>query len=217
MDETPDGPPSGVSPSRPAGVVWDLGNVVIDWDPHAAVAAGVGPAEAARFLAASDFDFRAWNHLHDAGGTWADGLAEVARTSPHWAEHARAYHDHFPASLVGEVPGTAAIIRELHAAGVPQWGLTNWSAELYHHAPATFDVLALLEDVVVSGVEGVAKPDPRIFAVLRARTGRPLEELVFVDDRDDNVAAASAAGLHALLFRDAARLRAALRDLGLPV
>jgi 2-haloacid dehalogenase len=201
----------------PLGLVWDLGNVLIDWQPYAAVAAGVGPEEARRFLAADDFDFLAYNHGPDSGLDWDTAEAEVARTHPHWLEHCRAYRVHFAASLVGEVPGTVAIVNDLAAAGVPMWGLTNWSAELYPHAPATYDFLGLFEDVIVSGVEAVAKPDPAIFEIVRRRTGRPLDRLVFVDDRADNVAAAAALGMDALLFTDAGALRADLRARGLPV
>ncbi len=206
---TPDGPPSGV--------VWDLGNVLIDWDPAAAIAAGVGADEARRFLEATDFDFMAYNHGPDSGASWDEAEARVARTHPHWAPHARAYRANFADSLVGEVPGSAALVRELHAGGVRMFGLTNWSHELYPHAPAGFDVLALLEDVVVSGTEGVAKPDPRIFTLVAERSGLALGSLVFVDDRADNVAAAAALGMDALLFTDAATLRTDLRGRGLPV
>ena len=199
------------------GVVWDLGNVLVDWQPGRAVAAGVGEAEAERFLTADDFDFMAWNHLMDAGGDWDEAEADVRRSHPHWAEHAAAYRRHFAASLVGEVPGTRAVVEALHAAGVPQWGLTNWSAELYPHAPARFDVLGLLEAVVVSGVEGVAKPDPAIYALAVERSGRPAASLVFVDDKALNVEAAREAGLGAVVFTDAETLREDLRRLGLPV
>jgi 2-haloacid dehalogenase len=201
----------------PLGLVWDLGNVLIDWQPYAAVAAGVGPEEARRFLVADDFDFLAYNHGPDSGLDWDTAEAEVARTHPHWLEHCRAYRAHFAASLVGEVPGTVAIVNDLAAAGIPMWGLTNWSAELYPHAPATYDFLGLFEDVIVSGVEAVAKPDPAIFEIVRRRTGRALDRLVFVDDRADNVAAAAALGMDALLFTDADALRADLRARGLPV
>ena len=201
----------------PAAVVFDLGNVLIDWAPYAAVAAGVGQVEADRFRVASDFDFMAWNHAQDSGRSWDDGEAEVARTHPHWIDHARAYRAHFPASLLGEVPGSVAIVRELHAAGVPMLGLTNWSVELYPHAPAQFDFLALLDDVVVSGVERVAKPDPRVFEITARRAGLPLDQLAFVDDRADNCAAAAALGMTAVLFTDADALRRDLRALGLPV
>ena len=97
------------------------------------------------------------------------------------------------------------------------WGLTNWSAELYPHAPATFEFLGLLQDVVVSGQEGVAKPDPRVFEIVAERSGLPLERLVFVDDRPGNVAAAEALGMDGIVFTDSDRLRAALRERGLPV
>ena len=211
------GPDATPVPRVGAGVVWDLGNVLVDWDASRAIAAGVGEAEAARFLAADDFDFRAYNHGPDSGLDWDAAEAEVARSHPHWLEHCRAYRAHFPASLVGEVPGTADLVRALHAAGVPQWGLTNWSHELYPHAPRMFEVLALLDDVVVSGTEGLAKPDPRVYELLVARTGRPLADLVFVDDRPENVEAACALGMAGLVFTGADALRADLRGLGLPV
>ena len=177
----------------------------------------MGEAEAGRFLAADDFDFMAWNHLQDAGGSWDDAEASIARSHPHWAEHALAYRANFAASLVGEVPGTVDLVRELHSAGVPMWGLTNWSHELYPHAPERFAFLDLLEEVVVSGTEGVAKPDAAIFEIVVSRSGRPASRLVFVDDREDNVAAANACGLDGVVFTGADDLRPALRERGLPV
>jgi 2-haloacid dehalogenase len=201
----------------PAAVVLDLGNVLIAWTPAAAIAAGVGADEAARFLAADDFDFLAWNHLQDSGRPWADGVAEVRRTHPHWARHAAAYLEHFPASL-SEVPGTLDVVRDLHAAGVPMVGLTNWSDELYYpYAAPRFAVLRLLDDVVVSGEVKVAKPDPRAYAIAAERAGQPYERLLFVDDSPANVEAARALGMDAILFTDAATLRTELRSRGLPV
>lgn len=211
------------SPAAPAvgldgvrGLVWDLGNVLIDWQPQHAIAAGVGRAEARRFLAAEDFDFRAWNHGPDSGLDWEEAEEAVRRDHPHWLEHALAYRRHFGLSLTGEVPGTGDVVRRLHAAGVPMAGLTNWSAELYPQAPARFPVLGLLRDVVVSGVEQVAKPDPRIYRIAAERIGLPAEQLVFVDDRADNVEAAEALGMHGVVFTDAVALVGRLRALGLP-
>jgi 2-haloacid dehalogenase len=199
------------------GVVWDFGNVLIQWDPRPAIAAGVGADEADRFLAAEDFDFMGWNDLRDAGATWDDGEAEVRRTHPHWADHAAAYRAHFELSLVGPVPGTADLVTELHAAGVFQLGLTNWSHELFPAAPRLFPVLGLLDDIVVSGTEKVAKPDPAIYEIAVARAGLPAADLVFVDDKEPNVAAAIEFGLDGVLFTGADELRAALRERGLPL
>jgi 2-haloacid dehalogenase len=207
----------GTGLSTPRGVVWDFGDVVIRWDPRPAIVAGVGEAEADRFLTAEDFDFMAWNHLRDAGATWDDGEAEVRRTHPHWAEHAAAYRANFELSMTGPVPGTADLITELHAAGVPQLGLTNWSHELYPAAPRLFPVLDLLDDVVVSGTEKLAKPDPAIFEIAVARASLPAADLVLVDDKGPNVAAAIEFGLDGILFTGADDLRVALRERGLPV
>ena len=199
-----------------AGVVWDLGNVLVEWDPFAAVAAGMGEGEARRFFAG--FDFATWNHACDAGRSWPEALAELERDHPEWAPHGRAYYENFPASLTGEVPGSVEVLRDLHRAGVPQCGLTNWSDELFHaHAPQRFPFLSLLDDVVVSGTEGVAKPDPRIYDVVAERTGLPLSRLVFVDDKAANVAGAEALGMTGVVFTGAAALRRDLRALALPV
>lgn len=198
------------------GVVFDFGQVLIEWDPIRAIAAGVGEQEAERFLA--DFDFHTWNLACDAGMSWDDAQAELERTHPQYAAHGRAYREHFACSLVGEVPGTAAIVRELHGAGVPLVGLTNFSEELYHaHARQRFDVLALFDEVIVSGTEKLAKPDPAIYRLVAERTGRPLASWVFVDDRAVNVEAARALGMDGLVFTDAATLRRDLRERGLPL
>jgi 2-haloacid dehalogenase len=202
---------------RPTAVVFDLGNVLIRWDPHPAVAAAVGSDEATRFLGAEDFDFLAWNHLQDSGGRWPEAEAGVARTHPHWHPHAVGYRAHFDLSLLGPIEDNVAVLRDLARAGVPLFALTNWSSELFPRALARYDFLGLFADIVVSGDEGVAKPDPAVFDLLRARVGRPLTECVFVDDSAANVAAAAAAGMDAIRFTPDEPLRPLLRERGLPV
>jgi 2-haloacid dehalogenase len=201
----------------PAAVVFDLGNVLVRWDPHPAIAAGVGNDEAERFLAAADFDFLAWNHLQDGGRTWDEAEAEVEATHPHWARHAASYRAEFAHSLLGAVDDSVAVLRELHTAGVRLVALTNWSSELFPHARERFAFLTLFEDIVVSGDEGVAKPAPEIFARLQQRLGLALDRCVFVDDKAENVAAAARAGMDAIVFTDGAHLRDDLRARGLPV
>ena len=108
-----------------------------------------------------------------------------------------------------------AILAELHAAGTRLVALTNWSAELFPHAEAAFDFLGLFDGIVVSGREGVAKPDPAVFDLLLSRYHLDPARTVFVDDSPANVAAAAAAGLRALAFTGPDRLRADLSRLGL--
>jgi 2-haloacid dehalogenase len=201
----------------PTAVVFDLGNVLIRWDPHPAVAAAVGDEEATRFLAADDFDFLAWNHQQDAGRGWDQAEAEAARSHPHWAAHLRGYRAHFVRSLLGAVDDSVTVLEELHVRGTPLFALTNWSAELFPHAREHFGFLGCFADIVVSGEVGLAKPDPDIFRLLEKRTGHALADTVFIDDSPTNIAAAAALGMDAIHFQDTGHLREDLRRRGLPL
>jgi 2-haloacid dehalogenase len=198
-------------------VVFDLGNVLITWDPYPAIAKAVGREQAARFLADGTFDFMAWNHQQDAGRSWDGGEDAAVRSHPHWEEAIRAYRANFGDSLVAAIEDSVQILRELHAAGIPLYGLTNWSMELFPVARERFDFLALFEDIIVSGEEGVAKPDPEIFDILAERIGHTLVGCIFIDDSPANVEAAGEAGLDAILFTDTGHLRRDLLVRGLPL
>ena len=198
-------------------VVFDLGNVLIAWDPHPAVARAVGVEQATRFLADEEFDFMAWNHEQDAGRSWDEGEAAALKSHPHWELAIRAYRANYSESLIGAIESTVQIVRELHAAGIPLFALTNWSEELFPVARERFDFLNLFEDIVVSGQVGVAKPDPEIFAILQKRIGHSLSDCVFIDDSLRNVEAAAAAGLDAIHFTDTGHLRQDLAGRGLPL
>lgn len=198
-------------------VVFDLGNVLIAWDPHPAIAKAVGREQATRFLADQEFDFAAWNLRQDRGRSWQEGEDEAVTAHPHWQEAIRSYRANFADSLVGAIQDTVQILRELHAGGVPLYGLTNWSSELFPVARSRFDFLDLFEDIIVSGQEGVAKPNPEIFQILATRIGRDLHGCVFIDDSQANITAARQAGLDAILFTDTGHLRIDLLVRGLPL
>lgn len=198
-------------------VVFDLGNVLIDWSAHAAITAGVGHDRATVFLADRDFDFHAWNAAQDAGRTWAEGERAALATHPHYREEILAYRAHFGRSLVGPIDGVVQLLRELHSGGVPLFALTNWSRELFPVAREQFDFLRLFEDIVVSGEEGLAKPDLAIFELLadRMRESWHVAPAVFVDDRLENVVASQTAGMDGLLYTSPEVLRADLAARGL--
>ncbi len=196
-------------------LVLDLGNVLVPWDPRRAFDGLVEPAEVDRFLA--DVDFPELNRTLDAGRDWADARRELAAMGPWYARMLDLYLAHFPRTLTGEVPGMADLVSELHGLGVRLLGLTNWSAATFHHAVPAAPAVGLLEDVVVSGREGVGKPDRRIFELVVERFGLVVERTLFVDDSPANVRAARAVGLPAVVFTDAGALRADLRARGVPV
>jgi 2-haloacid dehalogenase len=117
--------------------------------------------------------------------------------------------------LGGEIPGTVAVLAELRAAGVPLYALSNWSAETFRLTRGRFPFLEWFDGLVVSGEEGVTKPDRRIFELLIERFGLVPAATVFVDDSAANVTAARDLGLDAVRFRDAGGLRRDLAARGL--
>ena len=197
-------------------VVFDLGGVVVFWDPMPAVAAVVGQERAEHFVHGSEFDFAAWNHAQDAGRSWADAETAATANHPELAEEIAAYRPNFVLSLRGLVPGTEGILRALYDRGVRLVALTNWSAETIHYGPEVFpEVFALFDDIVVSGAEGVAKPQREIFQILARRLGHPIEGVFYVDDTVGNVDTARTAGMDAVHFTDATTLLTELQRRGL--
>ena len=184
-----------MSARRADAVVFDLGGVLVDWDPRRLYRTLLGSdEEIAEFF--DEVDFAAWNHALDAGErTWAEAVADHATRFPHRRELLAAYPDRFPETIGGLIDGTVGWSRSCTRAGVRLLALTNWSAELFPHARERFAFLRLFEAVVVSGEERLAKPDPRLFDLLLSRHGLDPAGTVFVDDREVNVEAARAAGM----------------------
>lgn len=192
-------------------VVYDLGNVLIGWDPYAAFD-GLTRDEVDAFFAESSF--LEHNHAQDAGRPWAQLRALLAAADPRHGELVDLYVENFPRTLTGPVPGSAALVDELTQAGVPLYGLTNWSAELFHHAIPAAPAITKLRGIVVSGEVGLAKPDPAIFDLTTERFHLTPQRTVFVDDSPRNVEAAAERGYVAVHFTTTQDFRARLRDLG---
>jgi 2-haloacid dehalogenase len=197
-------------------VVFDLGQVLVRWDPLLPYEGRMDRERVEAYFA--DVDFPSFNHRQDAGRPWAEARAEVLARFPHHVEAFDVYVEHFADSLPGPVPGSEQLVRDLIAAGIRVLGLTNWSAETFHHAEPVAPAIGLLEDVLVSGSVGLAKPDPRIFALLVTRYSLVPGATVYVDDSAPNVEAAREAGFDAILFADADQLRRELvaRGIGVP-
>jgi len=194
-------------------VVFDLGGVVLRWEPHRAFHGVLEPDDVQPFL--DEVDFRSWNHQHDAGRPFAEGVLELSQRFPHHAEAIAAYPRNHHLAITGQMDATVAVIDQLRHRGVRLLALTNWSAETFPWARRRFGVLQQFEGIVVSGEEGVAKPDPRVYRVLLDRYQVQPDAAVFVDDMQVNVDAAIALGMHGLRFTSAEVLHADLRRLGL--
>jgi 2-haloacid dehalogenase len=126
-----------------------------------------------------------------------------------------AFGKRFDEMIAGPIDGTVDILAELKRAGVPRYALTNWSAETFPPAQARYEFLSWFDGIVVSGEEGVIKPDARIFRILLERFGIAPGEAVFIDDNPHNAAAAQALGIHGIHFRSPELLRRELETLGI--
>ena len=196
-------------------VVFDLGGVLLDWDPrhlYRKLFAGDDDAMEA-FLA--DVCTVEWNERQDAGRTFAEAVAELLPTHGDKRHLIEAFGARFGEMIAGPIAGSVEILEMLKRKSVPLYALTNWSAETFPPQRERFEFLSRFDGIVVSGEEGVIKPDPRIFRLLLDRYRIAAEAAVFVDDNPANAEAATALGMHGIHFRSPDALRDELARLGL--
>ncbi|MFA9441830.1 HAD family hydrolase [Uliginosibacterium sp. sgz301328] len=197
-------------------VVFDLGNVMIPWDPRV-LYRKLLQDEAAVDAFLRDICPPAWNAHQDRGRPIAQGVAEHVAQHPEHEALIRAYYDRWNETIGEAIEGSVALMRELKAKGLHVFALTNWSGETFPRARVRFPFLAEFEGIVVSGDEMMIKPEPEIYQVLFERYGIEPTRAVFIDDSIANVEAARAQGMKGIHFRNPEALRVELRELGLPV
>jgi 2-haloacid dehalogenase len=199
---------------RPTTVVFDLGGVLVDWDPRYVYRQLFDdPDEMESFLA--KVTTAEWNAQQDAGRPWAEAVKLLVAEHPQRRELIEVFYRRWPEMLAGEIPGTVDVLADLRAASVRLVALSNWSAEMFPVARERFDFLAWFEAIVISGDVGVNKPDRRIFDHLTEQFGIEPAAALFIDDSSANVDAAKALGFRAIQFTDAKALRGELVRLGL--
>jgi 2-haloacid dehalogenase len=196
-------------------VIFDLGGVLIDWNP--------------RYLYRNIFETEDkmewflqhvcnmdWNEQQDAGYLIEKGIAEKVAAFPEWEKEIRLYYERWKDMFNGTIPGSVEIFYELRKkSGLKLYALTNWSAELFPYALAHFDFLNDFDGRVVSGEEMIRKPSTEIFQRLLDRYALKNSETLFIDDNARNVAAAEAMGIHAIHFQSPEQLRNHILEMGL--
>ena len=195
-------------------VVFDLGGVLIDWDPRYLYRKLFqDEAEMEHFLA--NVCTPEWNLQQDGGRTFAEACATVKREHPAHSEMIDAWFERFDEMMAGPIAGTVDILAELREQQVPIYALSNWSAETFPFAQRRFEFLQWFRAVFLSADVRLVKPDPRIFQRFCARFALQPEQIIYIDDLPRNVEAASKLGMHAIRFTDPASLREELVQLGL--
>jgi 2-haloacid dehalogenase len=195
-------------------VVFDLGNVLIPWDPERLYRKLIpDTAERVRFL--GEICTAKWNAGQDAGRTLAEGTALKIAEHPEYEALIRAYYARWEEMLGEPIAGSVDLLHEVKVRGLRVLALTNWSAETFARARPMYPLLDEFEGILVSGDEGLIKPDPAIFRLLFARYSLTPERCAFLDDSLRNVEAAAALGMKAIHFRSPEQARADFASLGL--
>jgi 2-haloacid dehalogenase len=200
----------------PTAVVFDLGAVLIDWDARY-LYRSLLPDEDAVDAFLAEVGFAEWNEALDAGDDWDEAVARLSDRHPDRASLIEAFRDRWEETVGEPIAPVVEVLRELIDAGVRTFALSNWSRRTFDIARPRFAFLDWFEGLVISGDEGVTKPDERIYRTLLARYGLEPERTVFVDDRRRNVEAAERLGITGVELTDPRTLRATLRGLGLPL
>ena len=189
--------------------------MLLDWDPRFLYRKLFHGDEAAMEHFLATVCTTEWNERQDAGRSFAEATQALLPQHADKLALIEAFGKRFDEMVPGAIEGTVDVLAELKQLAVPIYAITNWSAETYPSQCARFAFLSWFRGVVVSGAEGVMKPDPRIFRVLFERHGVAPETAVFIDDAPGNATAASALGVHGIHFRSPDQLRRELVAVGL--
>jgi len=195
-------------------VVFDLGGVLIDWDPRYLYRKLFAePAEMETFLAR--ICTSEWHRAHDLGADITESCRRLAALHPGYAAEIMAWAERSEEMVAGQFDAAVTVLSDLKAAGVRCYALSNMEPDLFAVRRARFAFLEWFDGHVISGIEGVAKPDRRIFEILLRRHGLEPPATVFADDSAANVEAARELGIVALRYTSVGQLRQDLRALGL--
>lgn len=191
--------------SNVEAVVFDIGNVLVGWQPERVYDRLIGPAR--RQALFDEVDLEGMNAQVDRGALLAESVNALAKAHPHWAEEIRLWQVHWDDMFAPVIDETVALLKAFKAQGMPVFALSNFGAETFARARARHDFLDAFDAAFISGHLGVLKPEPEIYAALEKATGLAGDKIFFIDDRADNIAAARARGWQAHHFTGPAALR----------
>ena len=195
-------------------VVFDVGRVLYQWQlAHLFEKIVSDPDRLAKLL--DEVVTEEWHFEADAGRALADMVPERIALYPDFEAEIRAYAARFNETIPGPVPGSHALVERLDARGIPLFAITNFGAEFWAGFRPTAPIFDRFGQIVVSGEEKLAKPDPAIFALAQDRFGKPAEAMLFIDDNPANVEAAAACGWQVHHFTQASALEGDLASRGL--
>jgi 2-haloacid dehalogenase len=197
-------------------IVFDVGNVLLRWDPRN-LYRKIFPEESQMEWFLAYVCDGPWNEEQDRGRVWAEAIEERCARYPDWHHHIRAYDERWLEMLAGEISENVRVLRSLKQAGECIYAITNFSREKFALGRSHHDFFDLFDGIVVSGEEGLLKPDLRIFQRFLERYDLKAHECIFIDDNISNVAAACSLGMSGIHYQEHLDLAQALAERGVMV
>lgn len=179
-------------------VVFDIGNVLIGWQPERYFDAQIGREQREALFRA--VDLHAMMTRIDEGGVFERVVEQTALAHPDWSDEILWFRDRWNDLAGPEITHSVRLLRALRTKGTPCFALSNFGRENFPMSEAEFPFLTEFDRRYISGVMKLAKPDPAIYAAVEADCGLDPASLLFADDREDNIAAAAARGWQTHLF-----------------
>lgn len=179
-------------------VIFDIGNVLIEWQPERFFDRVVGEDRRRAMFAA--VDLHGMNDRVDRGETFRDVIYDTATAYPEFEAEIRIWHDRWIEMAAPAIPHSVRLLRALRTTGVPVYALTNFGIQTFDVAEPVYPFLGEFDRRYISGHMGVIKPDADIYAQLEADVPEQPDTLLFADDRQENLDAAAARGWHTHLF-----------------
>ncbi|KUJ82420.1 haloacid dehalogenase [Ruegeria marisrubri] len=180
-------------------VIFDIGNVLIEWQPERYYDRVIG--EERRRAMFAEVDLHGMNDQVDQGGHFTDTIYAWAEKYPQWRDEIRMWHDRWIELASPEIPHSVRLLRALRAKGVPVFALTNFGVQNFDHTCTVYPFLNEFDRQYVSGRMRAVKPHPPIYEMVEVDCGLPPETLLFADDRMDNIETARARGWQTHHFR----------------
>lgn len=195
-------------------IIFDLGGVLINWDPRNLYRKIFEDEERMEYFLAN-ICTSDWNEEQDGGRSLADGTNLLVEQHPEWEKEIRAFYGRWKEMLGGAIQGTLDILTRLKKSGNYKiYALTNWSAETYPIAQEQFEFLSWFEGVLVSGAEKMKKPDPKFYQLMLDRFDIEPSTTLFTDDNLRNVKAARAVGIPTIHFQSPRQLEEEMKERG---
>jgi 2-haloacid dehalogenase len=195
-------------------IVFDFGGVLVDWNLYYLYRKLFPDDESIeQFL--QEVHFRDYNYEKDKGRPYADICNELCQKFPHYEAPLRAYETRWMETIGGSIEPVVEILKTLKESGKTLCGLSNWDADAFVSVRQRYEFFDWFDTIIISGEEGTAKPDERIYQILLERTGRKPGDCLFIDDTRVNIEAAQKLGFQTIWYRDPEQLRRELSERGL--